>query len=95
MMGGTGPGFGSYRSGPGSTMGGYGSSTSRSDEDFDGPTAVAMVGRVAVLIGALALALFLLARRRPSPLGTLKRRFGKGRLTRDEYQERKRLLEGS
>jgi uncharacterized membrane protein len=51
---------------------------------------------MAVSIGAAALGLFLLVRRQPSgPLDTLKRRFAKGELTADEYQERKRLLEGS
>jgi uncharacterized membrane protein len=84
--------------GTGSMMGGYGygSSSNASDNDFDGPSAVAMVGMMAVLIGAVALALFLLARRQPSgPLDTLKRRFAKGELTAEEYQERRRLLEGS
>jgi uncharacterized membrane protein len=77
-------------------MGGYGSSTVTNGEEFDGPSAAAMVGMMAVLIGAAALALFLLARRRPGgPLDTLKRRFAKGELTAEEYQERKRLLEGS
>lgn len=84
----------------GSMMGGYGygsgSSASANDEDFDGPSAAAMVGMMAVLIGAVALALFLLARRHPGgPLDTLERRFAKGELTAEEYQERKRLLEGS
>lgn len=93
MMGG-GPGFGSYGNGPGSMMGGYGSSASANDEGFDGPSAAAMVGMMAVLIGAVALALFLLARRHPGgPLDTLERRFAKGELTAEEYQER--MLEGS
>jgi len=75
---------------------GYGSSINTSDEGFDGPSAAAMVGVMAVLIGAVALAFFLLARRRPGgSLDTLKRRFAKGELTAEEYQERKRLLEGS
>jgi hypothetical protein len=76
-------------------MGGYGSSTSTNDEDFDGPSAAAMVGMMAVFIGAVALALFLLARRRPGPLDTLERRYASGELSAEEYQERKRLLEGS
>jgi Short C-terminal domain len=96
MMGAANQDGGSYGGGPGSMMGGYGSSTNTNDEGFDGPSAAAMVGMMAVLIGAVALALFLLARRRPSgPLDTLKRRFAKGELTAEEYQERKRLLEGS
>jgi hypothetical protein len=98
IMGGANQGGGSYGGGPGSIMGGsgYGSSTNTNDEGFDGPSAAAMVGMMAVLIGAVALVLFLLARRQSSgPLDTLKRRFAKGELTADEYQERKRLLEGS
>jgi Predicted membrane protein (DUF2078). len=97
MMGGANQGGRSY-GGPGSMMGGYGygSSSNTSDEGFDGPSAAAMVGMMAVLIGAVALALFLLARRRPGgPSDTLKRRLAKGELTAEEYQERKRLLEGS
>jgi uncharacterized membrane protein len=94
IMGGTAQGGRSY-DGPGSMMGGYGSSTNTNDEGFDGPSAAAMVGMMAVLIGAVALGLFLLARRHPSgPLDTLKRRLAKGELTAEEYQERKRLLEG-
>jgi hypothetical protein len=85
-----------FYGGPGSMMGGYGSPTNTNDDDFDGPSAAAMVGMMAVLIGAVALALFLLARRRPSgPLDTLERRYAKGELSAEEYQERKRLLEGS
>jgi hypothetical protein len=98
MMGGgmVGTGQGTRSYGAGSMMGGYGSSTSTNGEDFDGPSAAAMVGMMAVLIGAMALALFLLARRQPAgPLDTLKRRFAKGELTAEEYQERRRLLEGS
>ncbi len=95
MMGGANQGGGSY-GGAGSMMGSYGSLTNTSDEGFDGPSAAAMVGMMAVLIGAVALAVFLLARRRPGgPLDTLKRRYAKGELSAEEYQERKRLLEGS
>jgi len=82
----------------GEVMGGYsnGSSSNANDENFDGPSAAAMVGMMAVLIGAVALAVFLLARRRPGgPLDTLKRRYASGELSAEEYQERKRLLEGS
>jgi hypothetical protein len=75
---------------------GYGFSTNTNDEGFDGPSAAAMVGMMAVLISAVALAVLLLARRRPGgPLDTLKRRYAKGELSAEEYQERKRLLEGS
>lgn len=94
MMGGANQGGRSY-GGYGSMMGGYGSSTNTSDEGFDGPSAAAMVGVMAVLIGAVTLALFLLARRRPGSLDTLKRRYAKGELSAEEYQERKQLLEGS
>lgn len=97
MMGGANQGGGSY-GGAGSMMGGYGygPSSNTSDEDFDGPSAAAMVGVMAVLIGAVALAVFLLARRRPGgPLDTLKRRYTTGELSAEEYQERKQLLEGS
>jgi hypothetical protein len=74
---------------------GYGSSANTNDDDFDGPSAAAMVGMMAVLIGAVALAVFLLARRRPGgPLDTLERRYASGELSAEEYQERKRLLEG-
>lgn len=79
-------------------MGGYAynAASNESDEDFDGPSAGAMVGMMAVLIAAVALALFLLARWRPGgPLETLKRRHAKGELSAEEYQERRRLLEGS
>jgi uncharacterized membrane protein len=51
---------------------------------------------ISVFLGAVALAVFLLARRRPGgPLDTLKRRYATGELSAEEYQERKRLLEGS
>lgn len=54
-----------------------------------------MVGMMAVLIGAVALAVLLLARRRNSaPLETLKRRYASGELSDEQYQESKRLLEG-
>ncbi|HET9152512.1 MAG TPA: SHOCT domain-containing protein [Solirubrobacterales bacterium] len=95
MMGGV---QGDGRSYGGSMMGGgYGySSSNQNDEGFDGPSAGAMIGMMAVLIGAVALALFLLARWRPGgPLETLKRRYASGELSAEEFQERKRLLAGS
>ena len=96
MMDGGVQGGGRY-GGPGSMMGGSSySSQAGEDEDFGGPSAGAMAGMMAVLIGAVALALFLLARWRPGdPLAMLKRRYASGELTADEYQERRRLLEGS
>ena len=97
MMGGANQSERSY-GGTGSMMGGYGygPSTNANDEGFDGPSAAAMVGMMAVLIGAVALGVFLLGRRHPGgPLDTLKRRYAKGELSAEDYQERKRLLEGS
>lgn len=79
-------------------MGGYGyySSADENDDDFDGLSAAAMVGTMAVLIGSIILALLLLARRRPNgPLEILERRYASGELSAEEYQERRRLLEGS
>lgn len=97
MMGG-GPGRGGSYGAPGSMMGGYpyNAASNEGDEDFNGPSAGAMVGMMAVLIAGVALALLLLARWRPGgPLETLKRRYAKGELSAEEYQERRRLLEGS
>lgn len=97
MMGG-GPGQSGPYGGPGSMMGsdGYNTASNENGEDFDGPSAGAMVGMMAVVIAAVALALFLLARWRPGgPQETLKRRYAKGELSADEYQERRHLLEGS
>ena len=80
--------------GPG-MMGDYRSGSAAGDDDFDGPSAAAMVGMMAVLIGAVAVAVLLLARRRSSgPLETLKRRYASGELSDEQYQESKRLLEG-
>ena len=79
-------------------MGGYGynAASNENDEDFDGPSAGAMVGMMAILVAAVALAVFLVARWRPGgPQETLKRRYAKGELNAEEYQERRRLLEGS
>lgn len=81
---------------PGSMMGGYSAEGSRGDDD-EGPTAGAMVGMMAVLIAAVALAAFLLRRRRrsPGPLELLQQRLARGELSAEQYQERKQLLEGS
>ncbi len=97
MGGGPGQSGGSYGS-PGSMMGGYGynAASNENDEGFDGPSAGAMVGMMAVLIAAVALAVFLLSRWRPGgPKETLERRYAKGELSAEEYQEHRRLLEGS
>lgn len=96
MMGGANQSERSY-GGYGSMMGGYGPSTNANDEGFDGPSAAAMVGMMAVLIGAVALAiLWLRPRRRPagSSLDLLQQGFARGEFTEDEYRDRKRLLEG-
>jgi hypothetical protein len=89
-------GCGGYGS-PGWMMGGYAyNAAGDGDDDFDGPSAGAMVGMMAVLIAAVGLALFLLARWRPgSPQETLRRRYAEGELSTEEYQEHRRLLEGS
>lgn len=94
MMGGPaqGGGYGSS----GSMMGGAWNESSTDDDDFDGPSAAAMVGVMAVLIGAVAVAVLSPSRRRPhSPLDTLKQRYAAGQLTNEEYEERRRLLGGS
>ena len=77
---------------PGAMMGWRGE---RSDDD-EGPSAGAMVGIMAVLIAAVALALFLLRprRRRSDPVETLRRRLASGEISAEEYHERLRLLEG-
>lgn len=86
MMGGDGYGA------PGSMMGGANGS---GDADFDGPSAAAMAGMMAVLIGAAAGALLWFGRRRHrSPLDALEERFAQGDLSAEEYDERRRLLEG-
>ena len=96
MMGGANQGGRSY-GGYGSMMGGYGNESAANDEDFNGPSAGAMIGMMAVLIGAIAVAVLFLARRRPGggPLDTLEQRYARGELSAEEYQERKRLLGGS
>ncbi|MGE5407913.1 MAG: SHOCT domain-containing protein, partial [Syntrophothermus sp.] len=109
MMGGGVGGSGGYRPGmmgegeygqrgdsPGTMMDGHGPGSERGDEDFSGPSAGAMVGMMAVLIGAAAIGVLLLARRRnTAPLETLKRRYANGELSDQQYEEAKRLLEGS
>jgi hypothetical protein len=96
MMGGaSGRSDGAYGS-PGWMMGGYAYDAAGDDEDFDGPSAGAMVGMMAVLIAGVGLALLALARWRPGgPKETLERRYAMGELSTAEYQERRRLLEGS
>ncbi len=90
MMGGNGSGYG-----PG-MMGGDWSGARAGDDDVNGPSAAAMVGMMAILIGGVAVAVLLLARRRGTgALETLKRRYAHGELTAEEYEESKRLLEGS
>lgn len=92
MMGGLDGTYGSSSS----MMGGYWNESSANDDSFDGPSAGAMIGMMAVLIAAVAIAVFWLSRRRPSdPLDTLKRRYASGELSAEEFAERKRLLGGS
>jgi hypothetical protein len=99
-MGGFGEG-GPYEGGPygpsGSMMGGgHWNEANADDNGSDGPSAAAMVGMMAVLIGAVAVAVLWLSRRRPrGPLDTLKRRYAAGDITSEEYEKRRRLLEGS
>jgi uncharacterized membrane protein len=94
MMGGEsarGEGFG--------MMGEEWSRSSSANDGFNGPSAAAMIGVMAVLIAAVALAVFWLTRRRSaapdSPLETLKRRYAAGELSAEQFAESKRLLEGS
>jgi Short C-terminal domain len=77
---------------PGAMMGWR---SERGDDD-EGPSAGAMVGMMAVLIAAVALALFLLRprRRRSDPVETLRRRLASGEISAEEYRERLQLLEG-
>lgn len=94
MMGG-----GSGR-GEGFAMMGEGwSRASGTDTGFDGPSAAAMIGVMAVLIAAVGGAVLWLTRHRAtsadSPLETLKRRYAAGELSAEQFAERKRLLEGS
>lgn len=78
--------------GPGAMMGWRGE---RNDDD-EGLSAGAMVGVMAALIVAVALALFLLrpGRRRSDPVETLRRRLASGEIGAEEYRERLALLEG-
>lgn len=91
MMGG-----GGKMGGGGMMGGGYWNESNAEDNGSDGPSAAAMVGMMAVLIGAVAGAVLLLSRRRPrGPLDTLKRRFAAGEISSEDYEKRRRLLEGS
>jgi hypothetical protein len=93
MMGGSGSSGGYY--GPGSMMGG--SRSSSSDNNDDGPSAAAMVGMMAVLIGAvgIALAIFRPWRHSRHSREILDRRFAAGELSAEEYRRAKSLLEES
>ena len=95
MMGGIdgGAGYGSY----GSMMGGTWNGSDSGNSDFNGPSAGAMIAMMAILIGAVGIAVFFLGRRRPSarsPLEILQQRYASGELSAEEFQERKRLLGG-
>ncbi len=65
-------------------------------DDDEGPSAAAMIGMMAVLIGAAALAFLLLRpkRRSSGPQDVLEQRFARGELSADEYRQSKQLLEG-
>lgn len=95
MMGGLAQGGRPYGA-SGSMMGGYWNESSAGDDDFNGPSAAAMIGMMAVLIAAVAIAVFWLTRRRQrGPLDTLRQRYTSGELSAEDYEERKRLLGGS
>ncbi len=67
------------------------------DEGFGGPSAAAMIGVMAVLIGAAVVGLLWLSRSRSggeTPLEILDRRYANGELSDEQYRESKRLLEG-
>ncbi len=98
IMGGT-MGAGSGGAGvPGyGMMGGSASGGARfGNDDDEGPSAVAMVGMMAVLIGAVALVLVWLRpkRRSSGPQEVLEQRFARGELSAEEYRQSKQLLEG-
>ena len=82
--------------GPGGYYGpGQGSSSNSNDND-DGPTAAAMIGMMAVLIGAVAIALAVFRpwRHMRHSRELLDRRFAAGELSAEEYKRAKSLLEG-
>lgn len=89
-----GPGGGAV--GPGSMMGSdYQSSAGDSDADDD-PGGWMAVAMLVLILGAGALAYFLV-RRRPGTGGALEvlaRRFAAGEISAEEYAERRRLLQG-
>ncbi|MBS1895364.1 MAG: SHOCT domain-containing protein [Actinobacteria bacterium] len=102
MMGGGTMGGTAWNGGPygssGSMMGGRWSETGGKggDDDSNGPSAAAMIGMMAVLIAAVGIAVFFFSRRGPrSPLETLRQRYASGDLSAEDFEERKRLLEGS
>lgn len=91
MMGGGMMGGGSY-SGQSSMMSGF---DAGEGDEFDGPSAAAMIAMMAILIGAVAGALLWFRRRdRSSLLKTLEQRFARGDLSPEDYEERRKLLGG-
>lgn len=100
MMGGGGygpsdQGSGGGAVGPGSMGSDYQSSAGDSDADDD-PGAWMAVAMLVLILGAGALAYFLV-RRRPRTGGALEvlaRRFAAGEISAEEYAERRRLLQG-
>ena len=99
MMGGFEEGGRSRGYGYGESMMGDGREAGAGHDNADGPSAAAMIGMMAVLIIAVALAAYWLSRRRgsgpDSPLETLQRRYANGELSEEQYQESRQLLEGS
>lgn len=84
---------GSSYTGPGSMMGGF--DAGGEGDQFDGPSAAAMIAMMAILIGAVAGALLWFGRRgHNSPLKTLEQRFARGDLSPEDYEERRKLLGG-
>jgi hypothetical protein len=88
--------MGAYQGGAG-MMGGYSrTSGSGNGDNDDGPSAAAMIGMMAVLIGAVAVALVIFKpwRHSQSSRNVLDRRFASGELSAEEYRQAKSLLEG-
>lgn len=98
VMGGFEEGGGPRDYGHGESMMGDGWEDGAGHDHVDGPSAAAMIGVMAVLIAAAALAVYWLGRRRgsrpDSPLQILQRRYAGGELSDEQYRERRRLLEG-
>jgi len=88
--------MGAYQGGAGMMGGQSGYSSGGHYGNDDGPSAAAMIGMMAVLIGAVALALAIFKpwRHSQSSRSVLDRRFASGELSAEEYRQAKSLLEG-